>query len=470
MQVNISIEYFTNPGESLILKTRSREIPMNYVSAGIWTASLEVPSSLRSLDYGFELRRDGITVRREWAGHSTIVHSGKKPAVFDIRERWNDRPSDSPFWTKAFSEVIFNKKVTAANRSGNLTLMVAASQVRSGETLAITGSGPLFGDWTKFVPMGAWAMAIVLAFLGEVFGDEHKVSGLIHPDVHYVYPVASGTKVNEKVQNLRADLFLKYWRDLMKANPYALESEVNEAFGIEGKQTVINNAEAKEILESVYLTAVEGGWKAVVVYLPEKMNASAANRLLKAVEEPPEKTLFLMVTHAPEKVMQIIFKQLGWIVSIIMIISTTAALTLVPMLCSRFLRSGPKTGKLHRAIFDPIERFLDNLSRWYSILIGWAVTHRKTVVLGAFAIFVAVLALLAPGLKTEFFPTMDEGRLSVSIELPVGTEQSVTGEFARNFAERMQKEIPEIQVLQYRYGDSVENDGVLAALRHFGVI
>ena len=153
---------------------------------------------------------------------------------------------------------------------------------------------------------GCGAMAIALAFLGEVFGDEHKVSGLIHPDVHYVYPVASGTKVNEKVQNLRADLFLKYWRDLMKANPYALESEVNEAFGIEGKQTVINNAEAKEILESVYLTAVEGGWKAVVVYLPEKMNASAANRLLKAVEEPPEKTLFLMVTHAPEKVMQTI--------------------------------------------------------------------------------------------------------------------------------------------------------------------
>ena len=96
---------------------------------------------------------------------------------------------------------------------------------------------------------GCGAMAIVLAFLGEVFGDEHKVSGLIHPDVHYVYPVASGTKVNEKVQNLRSDLFLKYWRDLMKANPYALESEVNEAFGIEGKQTVINNAEAKEILE-----------------------------------------------------------------------------------------------------------------------------------------------------------------------------------------------------------------------------
>ncbi len=153
---------------------------------------------------------------------------------------------------------------------------------------------------------GCGALALALAFLGEVFSDEHKVSGLIHPDVHYVYPVASGSKVDEKVQNLRAELFLKYWRDLLKANPYALEPEVNEAFGIAGKQTVINNAEAKEILETVYLSPVEGGWKAVVVYLPEKMNATAANRLLKAVEEPPEKTLFLMVTHAPEKVMQTI--------------------------------------------------------------------------------------------------------------------------------------------------------------------
>ena len=153
---------------------------------------------------------------------------------------------------------------------------------------------------------GCGAMAIVLAFLSEVFKNEHKVSGLIHPDVHYVYPVAAGSKVNEKVQNLRADLFLSYWRDLMKSNPYALESEVNQAFGIEGKQTVINNAEAREILETIYLTPVEGGWKAVVVYLPEKMNATAANRLLKAVEDPPEKTVFMMITHAPEKVMQTI--------------------------------------------------------------------------------------------------------------------------------------------------------------------
>ena len=127
---------------------------------------------------------------------------------------------------------------------------------------------------------GCGAMALTLAFLGELLGSEHKVSGLIHPDVHYVYPVASGSKVNEKVDKLRAELFLGYWRDLMKTNPYALET--------------------------VYLSPVEGGWKAVVLYLPEKMNATAANRLLKAIEEPPEKTVFVMITHAPEKVLQTI--------------------------------------------------------------------------------------------------------------------------------------------------------------------
>ncbi len=124
--------------------------------------------------------------------------------------------------------------------------------------------------------------------------------------LHYVYPVANGSKVTEKVENLRAELFLEYWRSLMVSNPYALENEVSSAFGIEGKQSGINNAEAKEILETVWLTSVEGGWKAVVVYLPEKMNAASANRLLKAIEEPPEKTLFIMITHAPEKVMQTI--------------------------------------------------------------------------------------------------------------------------------------------------------------------
>lgn len=163
----------------------------------------------------------------------------------------------------------------------------------------------------------------------------------------------------------------------------------------------------------------------------------------------------------------IMFKQLGWIVSIIMIISTVAALTLVPMLCSKILSNKPKNGKLHRAIFDNVEKFLDKISDVYAKIIGWAMGHRKTVIFGALAIFIVVLAVLGPGVKTEYFPHSDEGRLSVSIELPVGTEQSVTGEFAKNFADRLQSEIPEIQVLQYRFGQA-STDNVFASIQSNG--
>lgn len=163
----------------------------------------------------------------------------------------------------------------------------------------------------------------------------------------------------------------------------------------------------------------------------------------------------------------IMFKQLGWIVSIIMIISTTAALTLVPMLCSRMLSNKPKNGKLHRAIFDNVEKFLDKISDGYAKIIGWSMNHRKTVIFSALAIFVAVLVLLGPGLKTEYFPHSDEGRLTVSIELPVGTEQTVTGEFAKKFSDRLRSEIPEIQVLQYRFGQA-STDNVFGSIQSNG--
>ena len=163
----------------------------------------------------------------------------------------------------------------------------------------------------------------------------------------------------------------------------------------------------------------------------------------------------------------IMFRQLGWIVSIIMTISTTAALTLVPMLCSRMLSNKPKTGRLHRMVFDPIESFLGRVSDAYGRLIGWAVSHRTVVVLLAVGIFAVVVGLLGSGLKSEYFPHSDEGRLTVNIELPVGTEQSVTGEFARAFADRMSREIPEIKVLQYRFGQA-SSDNAFASMQSNG--
>ena len=163
----------------------------------------------------------------------------------------------------------------------------------------------------------------------------------------------------------------------------------------------------------------------------------------------------------------LMFRQLGWIVSIIMIVSTTAALTLVPMLCSRMLKAGPKTGKLHNAIFGPVNRVLDAIARGYARLIGWATGHRTAVILGATVIFAATLALCVPGLKTEFFPYSDDGRLRVSVEMPVGTAQSVTADVAERLYERIMAAIPEIQRFNYTFGQA-DSENTFASMQNNG--
>lgn len=163
----------------------------------------------------------------------------------------------------------------------------------------------------------------------------------------------------------------------------------------------------------------------------------------------------------------IMFRQLGWIVSIIMIVSTCGALCLVPMLCSRMLRAGRKKSKLHDILFTPIDKGLNAISDGYAWVINWAVRNRKTVIFGAFGIFMAVLLLLGPSIKTEYFPHSDQGRLTVSIELNAGTSQEVTGEFARNFYNRICEEIPEIQVCSYTFGQA-DTDNAFASMQTNG--
>ena len=163
----------------------------------------------------------------------------------------------------------------------------------------------------------------------------------------------------------------------------------------------------------------------------------------------------------------ILFSQLGWIVAIIMIVSTTAALTLVPMLCSKMLTNKPKNGKMHKLLFTPIDKGLNAISDGYGRIINWAVRNRKTVCFGALGIFALVMFFLGPKIKTEFFPDQDRGRLSVSIELQVGTSQNVTGEFAANFYNRIMKDAPEIQVCSYTYGQA-DSDNTFASMQTNG--
>lgn len=156
---------------------------------------------------------------------------------------------------------------------------------------------------------GGGGVALALAFLQYLFCLDHrgedscgecptcnKVGKLIHPDIHFVFPVNTGTSTP----------LLKQWRELVLSDPYFTEGDLTEALGIEGKTSVIAVSQAKEILEILGLSALEGGYRAVLVYLPEKMNKEAGNRLLKMMEEPPALTQFILVTHAPEKVLDTI--------------------------------------------------------------------------------------------------------------------------------------------------------------------
>lgn len=134
-----------------------------------------------------------------------------------------------------------------------------------------------------------------------------QMAKLIHPDVHFVFPVNKGPKTSDEKPT--SESYIRYWRELALANPYFIETDLQKAIGIESKTGLIAVAEAKSIIGKLSLTAVADGYKAVIFYLPEKMNQETANRLLKMVEEPPEKTLFLFITHAPEKVLQTIFSR-----------------------------------------------------------------------------------------------------------------------------------------------------------------
>ena len=163
----------------------------------------------------------------------------------------------------------------------------------------------------------------------------------------------------------------------------------------------------------------------------------------------------------------VMFKQLGWIVSIIMIVSTTAALTLVPMMCSVLLTNENHSGKLYHLVFDPINRFLEMISNGYSRIIAWCMEHKRLILLGAMAVFVGVMFLYVPNMKTEFLPQSDQGRLQITAELPIGTSQDVTRDVAARIYDRIAKDVPEVKVMSYRLGQA-DTDNAFASMQANG--
>ena len=162
----------------------------------------------------------------------------------------------------------------------------------------------------------------------------------------------------------------------------------------------------------------------------------------------------------------VLFQQLGWMVTIMMIISTVCALSLTPMLCSQLLRKDVKHGKIYKIFFTPISKGLDAVDRGYGRMLEFVVRHKISTIIVCTAIFIASIFLLK-FVGTEFFPTSDNGRLGVSLELPIGTRVEIANEVTGRLAKEWTEKYPEIDVLNYTTGQA-SSDNTYASLQNNG--
>jgi len=162
----------------------------------------------------------------------------------------------------------------------------------------------------------------------------------------------------------------------------------------------------------------------------------------------------------------VLFRQLGWMVTIMMIISTTCALTLTPMLCSQWLRINNHHSRLYQLFFTPIERALDAFDNGYARLLTIVVGHRTITVLVCLGIFIGSIFLMRQ-VGTEFFPTQDNARIGVSLETPIGTRVEITHEAIHRLDSLWRAKYPEIKVCSYTVGPA-SSDNTFASLSDNG--
>jgi len=126
-----------------------------------------------------------------------------------------------------------------------------------------------------------------------------KFNTLQHPDLHFIFPVIKTPKNNKPIS---LD-FIEYWREFLLKNTYENYEEWLKYIGVENQQASIFTSEAQEIIRIVNLKPFESHYKTLIIYLPEKMNINAANKLLKSIEEPPPYTLFFLITEDESNVL-----------------------------------------------------------------------------------------------------------------------------------------------------------------------
>lgn len=135
-----------------------------------------------------------------------------------------------------------------------------------------------------------------------------KMKKLVHPDLHFVFPVINTAKSSASRKTLSDDELPK-WRQIILENLYFSFEDWLETLDASEKQAMIYTEESESIIKKLSLTSTEGGYKILIIWQPEKMHTNCANSLLKLLEEPPAKTLIILVSNAPEQILETILSR-----------------------------------------------------------------------------------------------------------------------------------------------------------------
>ena len=167
-------------------------------------------------------------------------------------------------------------------------------------------SGRLAHSYLLFGPSGVGKLSVAIKFAElilcskhkekelEKVGAQQKINSLTHPDLHFVYPVNTNSKVKSKAISKH---FLKEWRESVIENPYITLSQWLEKTETANKKGNISVNEAEEINKIMSLKSYEGGYKVMIIWMAENMNTECANELLKLIEEPSAETVFLLLSE-----------------------------------------------------------------------------------------------------------------------------------------------------------------------------
>ena len=161
---------------------------------------------------------------------------------------------------------------------------------------------------------GTLAMAIAYAqYIVCVNSDKENTNGnescnlkfnqLSHPDLHFIYPTVATDDVKTKPKSID---FIQDWRQFVSKNAYGGLFDWYKILGVQNKQGEIRVDDAQEIIKTLALKSFEGGYKIMIVWMADKMNIAASNKLLKLLEEPTDKTVFILISENEEDIIQTI--------------------------------------------------------------------------------------------------------------------------------------------------------------------